>query len=75
MKLTDEKPFIRDWYGHYKQRVKMRQPQKVVVLDLGSFSFKCAAVHRRLSTVRTASIESVVATVRSQSVPYLVLES
>ena len=65
MQFVDEKPFMRDWYGHYKRRVKLRRPQKVVVLDLGSFSFKCAAVHRRLSTVRTASTESVVAMVRS----------
>ena len=62
-KTTDDSPFMRDWYGHYKQRDKMRQPQKVVVLDLGSFSFKCAAVHRKRSTIKTASTESVVAMV------------
>ncbi len=41
----------------------MIHPQKVAVLDIGSFSFKCAAVHRQRSTLRTASCESVIATV------------
>ncbi len=54
---------MRDWYGLYKQRVGMAQPQKVAVLDMGSFSFKCAAVHRQRSTVKTSICESVVAAV------------
>ncbi len=57
-------PFIKDWYGLYKQRVLMDSPKKVVVMDLGSFSCKCAALHRRNCTVKTSCIESVVAEVR-----------
>ena len=55
--------FLKDWYGLYKQRVKMSEPKKVVVLDLGSYSFKCAAIHRGLCTIKTAMTESVVAVV------------
>ncbi|XP_064395912.1 uncharacterized protein LOC135342948 isoform X2 [Halichondria panicea] len=63
LEIRDDRPFLRDWYGLYKQRVGMIHPQKVAVLDIGSFSFKCAAVHRQRSTLRTASCESVIATV------------
>ena len=63
MQIKDERPFLRDWFGHYKQRTLMKQPQKVVVIDMGSFSFKCAALHRAKSTIRKCYIESVVAKV------------
>ena len=66
--IHDDQPFLRDWYGLYKQRVAMVQPQKVVVLDMGSFSFKCAAIHRQRSTIRTASCESVIAMVSTMYV-------
>ena len=38
---------------------------KVAVIDLGSFSCKCAAIHRPNCTITTSCIESVVAMVRS----------
>ncbi len=57
----------------YKQRVGMAQPQKVAVLDMGSFSFKCAAVHRQRSTVKTSICESVVAAVSIVVVCVLVI--
>lgn len=60
---TAPPPFIKDWYGLYKQRVKMDSPAKVMVVDLGSFSCKCAVVDRVKSRVKTVTIESVVALV------------
>ena len=56
-------PFIKDWYGLYKQRVVMDSSAKVMVVDLGSFSCKCALVDRVKSHIMTATIESVVALV------------
>ncbi len=41
----------------------MDSPQKVVVIDLGSFSCKCAALHCKNCTVKTSCVESVVAEV------------
>ena len=60
---TAPPPFIKDWYGLYKQRVMMDSPAKVMVVDLGSFSCKCAVVDRVKSHIKTATIESVVALV------------
>lgn len=57
-------PFTKDWYGLYKQRVLMDSPLKVVVMDFGSYSSKCAAIYRKNCTVKTSCIESVVAEVR-----------
>ena len=64
---TQQEPgaFIKDWYGLYKQRVSMTKLVKVAVIDLGSFSCKCAAIHRPNCTITTSCIESVVAMVRS----------
>lgn len=56
-------PFLKDWYGQYKQRILTDPPKKVVVLDLGSFSCKCAAINRFSCTVKTSCIDSVVALV------------
>lgn len=41
----------------------MDSPAKVMVVDLGSFSCKCAVVDRVKSCVKTVTIESVVALV------------
>ena len=41
----------------------MDSPAKVMVVDLGSFSCKCAVVDRVKSHIKTATIESVVALV------------
>ena len=65
---TAPPPFIKDWYGLFKQRVKMDSPAHVMVVDLGSFSCKCAVVDRLQSIVKTITIESVVALVREASV-------
>ena len=64
MLQTAPPAFVKDWYGQYKQRVVMNSPAKVIVFDFGSFSCKCAVVDRQHSTIRTHTIESVVATVR-----------
>ena len=61
---TAPPPFIKDWYGLFKQRVKMDSPEKVMVVDFGSFSCKCAVVDRVKSYIKTVTIESVVALVR-----------
>ena len=41
----------------------MDSPTNVMVVDLGSFSCKCAVVDRFKSHIKTATIESVVALV------------
>lgn len=41
----------------------MDSPAKVMIVDLGSFSCKCAVVDRVKSCVKTVTIESVVALV------------
>ena len=68
-------PFIKDWYGLFKQRVKMDDPVKVMVVDLGSFSCKCAVVDRINSHIKTTTIESVVAMVSFNYTTQLTIES
>ena len=41
----------------------MDSPENVMVVDLGSFSCKCAVVNRVESRIKTVTIESVVALV------------
>ena len=41
----------------------MDSPAQVMVVDLGSFSCKCAVVDRVTSRIKTTTIESVVAVV------------
>ena len=61
---TAPPPFVKDWYGLYKKRVGMTSPTKVMVVDFGSFSCKCAVINRVKSSIRTSTTESVVALVR-----------
>ena len=42
----------------------MTSPTKVMVVDFGSFSCKCAVINRVKSSIRTSTTESVVALVR-----------
>ena len=56
-------PFIKDWYGLFKQRIVTESPGKIMIIDLGTFSCKCAVVKRAKSSIKTHSIESVVAMV------------
>ena len=46
----------------------MESPAQVMVVDLGSFSCKCAVVDRLKSTVKTVAIESIVALVSREYV-------
>ena len=46
----------------------MDSPAHVMVVDLGSFSCKCAVLDRLQSIVKTITLESVVALVREASV-------
>lgn len=64
---VDPSPFVKDWYGKYKQCILVNLPKykKLACVDLGSYSCKFAVVDRDNdnSDTITSSVESVVAMV------------
>ena len=49
----------------------MRQPKKVMIVDPGSHSFKCAVLNLKKSTIATWSRESVIAEVNGMCDRYV----